>query len=51
MDETDKKLVTTYMGELDMGAKTKNPSGGPHVFYTTKYGSEDLLGMSTKGGG
>ena len=47
-DEADKKPDTTCVGELDMGAETKNSLGGPHVFYTTKYGSEDLLGMNTK---
>ena len=38
----------TCVGELDMRAKTKNSLGGPYVFHTTKYGSEDLLGMNTK---
>ena len=33
--------------ELDAKAETKNSLGWSHVFYTTKYGSEVLLGMNT----
>ena len=29
-------------------AKTKQELGGQHMFHTTKYGSEELLGMRTK---
>ena len=46
-DEADKK-PDTCVGELDRAAKTKEQLGGPHMFHNTKYGSQDLLGMSTK---
>ena len=51
-DEADKKPRTS-VGELDIeeinpGDETKKSLGGTHVFYKTRYGSEDLLGMNTK---
>ena len=35
-------------GEPDRTDKTKEQLRGQHMFHTTKYGSEELLGMKTK---
>ena len=48
LDEMDKKPDKTCGEEPDRTAKTKDQLGGQHMFHTTKYGSEELLGMKTK---
>ena len=49
-DEADKKPDKTRVGGHDRAAKTRDREQleGPHMFHTTKYRSEDLLGMNTK---
>ena len=47
----DKNPDKTFGEEPVNMAKTKQELGGQHMFHTTKYGSEELLGMRTKGDG
>ena len=49
-DEADREPDKTCVGGHDRAAKTKDREQleRPTMFHTTKYGSEDLLGMKTK---
>ena len=49
-DEAGRKPDKTCLGEHDGAANTKDREQleGPHMFHTTKCGSDDLLGMKTK---
>ena len=45
--KADKKSHTTCVGKLDRAAKAREQLRGPHMFHNIKYGSEELLGMSS----
>ena len=49
-DDVDKKTRQTCVGGHNRAAKTKDREQleGQHMFHTTMYGSEDLLGMNAK---
>ena len=49
-DEAGRKPDKTCLGEHEGAANTKDREQleGPHMFHTTKCGSDDLLGMKTK---